>query len=82
MTTFTILLGADECAESDDNDWISEATDEEIGTVVAENPGIDFGALSIDSTGRPYYWRTVNGMLCPSHVLAKAARNLRVSRWA
>jgi len=78
---YTILLSAEQCAESEGFDWIREATNEEIADAEEESPGVVFSNLTIDSVGRPYFWVTICGESAPENVVAKVSRNLRVMRW-
>lgn len=80
-TRYTLLLSADQYADSADEDWIREATPEEIAAVEERHPGIAFDEIAIDKTGRPYYWVTVDGARCPTKVLVKASQSVRVMRW-
>ena len=78
MSNYTFLLSAEQCAESDSEDWIAEATSAEIEiTKQIDGPPIS----EIDGTGRPYYWRTVNPATAPEHVLLKVRSNIRIFRW-
>ena len=80
---YTILLSAEQCAEHENagDDWIRDATNKEIAAVQERYPGIVFGDLFVDKTGRPYYWMTVDGSRCPASVREKASDNIRVFRW-
>jgi len=76
---YTILVSADECAEIDAQDWIREATVEEIAATKESNPRIAFDTIQIDQTGRPYFWRTISE--APAHIMSRAAASLRVFRF-
>jgi len=80
---YTLLLSAEQCAEHEEagDDWIRDATPEEVALVEERHPGMLFDNLAIDQTGRPYYWKTLDGTRCPAGVLTKASCNLRVFRW-
>lgn len=79
--TLTLLISADECAELDPEDWIREATVDEIAAVEAAYPGLVFDDLATDDTGRPYFWRTIIRKNAPPKVAKRAACSLRVLRF-
>ncbi len=72
---FTLLVGAEGCAEAEGAEWLREATDEEAKQFAAENPKV----ANIDGIGRPYFLMTVLDS-APADVLERAKRNLRVLR--
>lgn len=74
---YTVLLSAEQCSESDSEDWIREATEEEIAEERADYPGLK----DIDDTGRPYNWRSVDFRTAPKNVRLQITRNLRIFRW-
>jgi hypothetical protein len=81
MTCYTILLSAEQAQETGRQPWIMNASAQEIASVKEQNPSKNFLRLEIDSTGRPYLWKTIDGSICPDDVLAKVETNLRVFRW-
>lgn len=63
MNETTILLGAEGCAETEGEDWIRDATPEEVqifaSRLFKQHPEIDLADLSMDRNGRPYFYKTI-----------------------
>jgi len=76
MMTITLWLGAEGCAELENETWLREATEEEIEAFREEwgQPGFD--DLKLDGIGRPYFLMTVTED-APEWALGAARSNSR-----
>jgi hypothetical protein len=83
---YVILVGAEGCSETDDEDWIRDATKDEIQSFkeavqAKATKQIDFGSFTVDGNGRPYWYKVVlKTPTTPSLVLEKAQKYTRVVR--
>jgi hypothetical protein len=74
---FTLLVGAEGCAETEDANWMREATVEEAAEFHRQNPMVS----TIDGIGRPYWLMTVTDD-APLEVLEYVKTKIRVLRVA
>lgn len=79
----TLLLGAEGCSETEDQDWIREATPKEAQTFgeefAAKNPLTDLRDIWIDRTGRPYFLMVILEH-APEEIKKQASLVLRTLR--
>lgn len=78
----TLLLGAEDCSEMQDELWLRAATKNEVNAVLEgmdEKRRKQVRAMDLDGIGRPYHWMTVLPT-APDWAWRAGASNIRVVR--